>query len=862
MFSALVLLTQLISYQDYLLFKSSNTRQEIIAAHLAREKLQRALANSLSATQTLSFIEKQYGIKQDFDAVGKQILESNRYVDAVELLKGGVITNVYPLKDNESVIGYDILNDSKRNVEALKAIERKDLYFAGPFNLKQGGIAIVGRLPIFKDDKFWGFAVTLVKLSTLIDALGIDTSSSSDYIYQLSKVNPESHQEEFFLPNPQLLKKNLAVSIDVPQGDWRIYVMPRQSNILLSVLPFAAVGFLLSLLGGVFAFYLTQQPIELKKLVEEQSAAIRKNEENYRNTIDRVSDAFASIDENWNISYMNQKGGEIFKCDPAQVIGKNIWEEFQISSDRPLYKTFHQAMAEQRYIYEDRFIERLSSWFEIFVYPSPNGLSVFFRDISDRKKAEEKVEHEKNLSDAIINSLPGSFYLYNKEGKFLRWNKNFEIVSGYTTEEVQKMHPLDFFADDEKELLTQRIGEVFTTGMSDVEANLLTKSGEKIPYYFNGCISIFEGEECLIGMGIDITKRKKAEQGIRESEEKYRYLFNNNPALIFIWCLEDLNIMEVNQTALDEYGYTRDEILNLKVLDLRPLDDHQKIKDFATNMLANDIPQVRGTWRHKKKNGELMMMDITSHRITYNNRKAILSIAENVTQKLLIEAQLKKSYEDIRMLNTHLQTIREEERADIAREIHDELGQQLTALKMDVSFVNKRLQTDNAEVHERVDGMLSLIDQTVKIVRRIASDLRPGIIDDLGLIAALEWQLGEFEKRMGLKTIFNSSVNSIDLQKKVTIGIYRIFQEALTNVARHSNATCVEVFVEQIDNIFCLSVKDNGKGFVYDEVKYKNTLGLLGMTERVRMLNGELAIESSPGKGTTIIIKVPINQIA
>ena len=992
-FSGLLVLTQLISYQDYLLLKSSKYKEQINAADLAKEKLEKALANSLSATQTLSFIVKKYGINEDFEVVGKQILESNHYVDAVELLKGGVITNVYPLKGNESVIGYDILKDTTRNIEALKAIEKRDLFFAGPFHLKQGGVSIVGRLPIFIDGKFWGFAVTLVKLSTLINAAGLDTAGDGDFAFQLSKINPETRKEEFFMPDSQRFNKSIAASVFVPSGEWRIYVMPKHSQTWLSFLPFSLLGFLLSVTGGMFAFFITRQPIRLKKLVDKQSLAIRKNEENYRNTLNRVSDAFASIDENWRISYMNQKAGDIFKRDPSQVIGKNIWEEFEITTDKQMYRTFHKAMEEQKYIYEDRFIERLNSWVEIFVYPSPNGLSVFFRDISNRKSAEmalkesehrykqlieempeaiftcdadgmvilynkaaeqllgtppkhsteplgvqakiydnkgrrltpkeyptavclregkqifamevtieridgvkrqvlahpspifneagklsgavniiiditerkaaeEKADREKNLSDAIINSLPGVFYLYNKEGKFLRWNKNFEIISGYTSEEISSMHPLDFFDNDEKELVQQRIGEVFITGMSDVEANLYTKNKEKIPFYFNGYTANFEGEECLIGMGIDITKRKIAEQGIKESEEKYRYLFNNNPALIFIWCLEDLSIMELNQTALEEYGYNRDEIFKLTVLDLRPAEDYQKIREFAANLLNNNVPQVRATWRHIKKNGELMMMDITSHRITYNHKPAVLSIAENVTQKLLTEEQLKKSYEDIRLLNTHLQTIREEERAGIAREIHDELGQQLTALKMDVSWINKKIHTDNAELQERISGMLLLIDQTVKIVRRIASDLRPGILDDLGLIAALEWQLGEFEKRMGIKTTFHSQIHNLDLEKKITIGLFRVYQEALTNIARHSEATSIEVIVDQVDDTLCLTIRDNGKGFEAEQIKFKNTLGLLGMTERVRMLNGELNIESNPGKGTSVIIKVPIKVFA
>jgi len=857
-FSALLLLTQLIAYQHYQLFQSTKYREEINAANLAKEKLQKALANSLSATQTLSFIVKTYGIKEDFDVVGKQILESNHCVDAIELLKGGTITYVYPLKGNESVIGYNILTDSSRNIEAEKAIKKRDLFFAGPFKLKQGGVAIVGRLPIFIDEKFWGFAVTLVKLSTLIDALGIDTSGNSDYLYQLSKVNPQTNKEEFYLPDASTFDKKFAVFVDVPTGEWRIYVALRHPQAALAHVPFSFLGLLLSITGGLFAFYITRQPLALKKLVDEQNYLIRKSEENYKNTLDRVSDAFASLDTDFRFTYMNQKAGETFHRDPTKVIGKNIWEEFQITDDKLLYKAFHQAMEEQKFIYQDRYLDRVGLWFEIFIYPSPNGISVFFRDISARKKAEQEADVEKLLSDAIINSLPGVFYLYNKEGKFLRWNKNFETVSGYTSEEVSKMHPLDFFDMDEKKIVQERIEEVFKLGMSDVEADLLIKSKEKIPYYFNGYMASFAGQECLIGMGIDISKRKKAELAIRDSEEKYRYLFNNNPALIFIWDLENFSILELNQTVLGVYGYTREELLNMSVLDLRPVGDHEKMKDFAREILRSPVTTVNGIWRHLKKNGEIMYMDIFSHKIIYNNRNAILSIAENVTQKLLTEEQLKKSYEDIRLLNSHLQTIREEERAGIAREIHDELGQQLTALKMDVSWIKKKMNPENEDLEERLIGMLTLIDQTVKVVRRIASDLRPGILDDLGLIAALEWQLGEFEKRMGVKTIFYAQVTNLELEKKLSIAVFRVYQEALTNIARHSGATQIDVLLAEDEGIFTLTIHDNGKGFDIAEIKSKNTLGLIGMTERMRMLNGELTIESSPGKGTSIIIKVPI----
>ena len=989
-FLALLLLTQLIAYQHHLLFRSTQLKEQANAANVAKEKLQKALANSLSATQTLSFILKTYGFHNDFDSVAKQLLSSNKYIDALELVKGGLITNVYPLKGNELALGYNILKDTARNIEAEKAIEKKELYFAGPFHLKQGGISIVGRLPIFIDGKFWGFSVSIVKLTTLIDAADIDTTDNADYLYQLSKINPQTGKEEFFLPDPETFKKNLAVWAEVPMGDWRIYVMPRFSKSMASYLPFAILGLLLALTGGLFAYYITMQPIALKKLVEEQRQLITFSEENYRNTLDRVSDAFVSLDSNWRFTYVNQKAAEFFDRVGKNIIGKNIWEEFPVAIDRPFYQSYQKALAEQKYLCLEQYYEPTDLWFENHIYPSANGLSVFLRDISkrkkaeialvqsenrykelieempeaiftcdakgnvqlynkavvallgnppdgestdeagnnkiydkygkllrpdeystavclregrriyaeeytierpdgtryqilshpspifdetgkvtgavnilvditERKKAEQEVERERILSDAIINSLPGIFYLYNRQGKFLRWNRNFEIISGYSAEEISHMKPLDFFASDEKELLNQRISEVFETGTSDVEADFFTKDKRRIPYYFNGYVGTFNNETCLIGTGIDITNRIKAEHAIRVSEENYRYLFNNNPSLIFIWCLETLDILELNQTALDEYGYKKEETLNMRVLELRPNEDHLKIKEFASRMLNTNESIVRGIWRHKKRNGEIMMMDIRSHKIKYQGKQAILSIAENVTQKLLVEAQLQKSFEDIRLLNGHLQTIREEERAGIAREIHDELGQQLTALKMDASWINKRMQSENDEVQERIAGMLSLIDQTVKVVRKIASDLRPGILDDLGLIPALEWQLGEFEKRMGITTNFKTEGGGAEISNKKAIGIFRVFQESLTNVARHAAATHIDVLAAQTEHEFYLSIKDNGQGFDIHEIRHKNTLGLIGMKERVHMLHGDLIFDSEKGKGTTVIIKIPVH---
>jgi len=210
-------------------------------------------------------------------------------------------------------------------------------------------------------------------------------------------------------------------------------------------------------------------------------------------------------------------------------------------------------------------------------------------------------------------------------------------------------------------------------------------------------------------------------------------------------------------------------------------------------------------------------------------------------------------------LTEHLQKIREEERITIAREIHDELGQQLTVLKMEVKGLNKKLNKSEDGIKQRISDILDLLDTTVKSVRKISSELRPGLLHNLGLVAAMEWHLKEFEKRWGIKTIFNEPKEELEMSDSTKNGLFRIFQESLTNVSRHANANKVEVTLEQKDQQLILSIEDSGQGFEKENIAAKDTLGILGMKERSQMMGGNYDITSIPGKGTTVIVAIKYN---
>jgi len=227
---------------------------------------------------------------------------------------------------------------------------------------------------------------------------------------------------------------------------------------------------------------------------------------------------------------------------------------------------------------------------------------------------------------------------------------------------------------------------------------------------------------------------------------------------------------------------------------------------------------------------------------------------------------LQASNDQLRRLAARLQIVREEERERIAREIHDELGQYLTAIKMDVSFVKKNISINESinkekEISQELDSILTMIDTTVNTVRKIATELRPEILDELGLKEAIAWEAQQFQDRMRIKCTFLSEIDDINLDRDCAVVVFRILQEALTNVARHANATQVFLNLSNRDGFLELQIQDNGRGVSQDEINNSKSLGLLGMRERALMFGGEVQIKGENGKGTTVTLRIPYDKL-
>lgn len=361
----------------------------------------------------------------------------------------------------------------------------------------------------------------------------------------------------------------------------------------------------------------------------------------------------------------------------------------------------------------------------------------------------------------------------------------------------------------------------------------------------------------MVGKVARLLERKQGEEALRASEERYRLLFNNNPLPMWVYDAETLRFLDVNEAAVRQYGYSRSEFLRMDIKEIRPREEVPALLE-AMKRRGPSLSQS-GVWKHRRRDGTVFDAEVTSHPIPFGGRRAAIALSNDVTERRRAEEQLGRSNEQLRALSMRLQAVREQESIRIAREIHDELGGALTGLKMDLCWIGKRLsEQSRAAVQQKLQSALQLIDETVVKVRNISTELRPSALDDLGLAAAIEWQAREFQKRTEIRCRIVSLQEETTLSAEKSTAVFRIFQEILTNVARHSQASLVEVRMEERGGDLLLRVSDNGRGIEEEKVAAATSIGLLGMRERAMIFGGQVEVAGAEGRGTTVTVRVPL----
>lgn len=496
------------------------------------------------------------------------------------------------------------------------------------------------------------------------------------------------------------------------------------------------------------------------------------------------------------------------------------------------------------------------------------SLVLFWLYTLARNAALQQIIHrELSIAAATFESNEG-IMITDAHANIIRVNQAFQDVTGYSSKEVLGKNPRILSSGRHDKVFYDAMWKTLLgTGSWTGEIWDRRKSGQIYPKLLTITAIKNDRQEITQYVGIfsDITERKREEEALllesgtmhRRTEEltqELGYLLKNSFNEIYIFDAHSLHFLLTSEGAEKNLGYSTDELKQFTPLDLCPSITKVRFRQMLALLSTGEQQSLFFETVLQRKNGSTYPVEVRLQFINLDT-PVFMFIIQDITEHKSAERQL-------RNLSTHLLTVREEEKASIAREIHDDLGGTLTALKMDMNWLADEISGNKEAIPflKHVESMSQLLDHAATVTRRVITDLRPTVLDDLGLCAALEWQAGQFQKRTGIQCLVTCGTEDCkyELDKIQTINLFRIFQESLTNVARHSGASRVEVDLRYVGEEVILTINDNGCGLPEWHTTAQTSFGMLGMRERAEQIGGRINFYSPPGGGFGVTVILPL----
>ncbi len=740
------------------------------------------------------------------------------------------------------------------------------------------------------------------------------------------------------------------------------------------------------------------------------AAEQKKPNIDFNSIVENITDIFFILNNEWTITYWNREVENISGLTKDQITGQSFFYFFSNPGSFKLYAACRRAKYERATIRFEEYYESANVWIEVQLYPSEDGLSVFFKNVTEKKIAEAAMKLSNERYDMVVKATNDLVWDWDiLKGEIYRNSTGIERVFGHSSNDHIKtnqqwqehIHPDDrkaideliaYYISSENEssfnfeyrfkredgnynyindrgyiirnelgIVTRMIGAARDiTGQKQIARNIeeseqrykmfvqqstegiwrieldkaipvSTTVDEMVAYcmknaYIAECNDAFakmygyENAANIIGMPLskllpkenpanlgylykfftnnfkvseeisfeydqagnqrifsnnmlgivehgfiqrawgiqrEITNQKKAEELLLASEEQYRHLFNFNPSCIFIWDPEDFNILEVNESAVALYGYSREEFKFMSVLDLRPKDEHEKFMKLVDVVKKNDDYKKTRIWKHIKKDGETIFMEISSHAVQYNGKKTVLAIGNNVTEKVQLENSLNEERQiRQKQITDAVITGQERERLELGEELHDNINQILasTRLYMECALTDDKPRKDLLE-----KGRV-LLDSAMAEIRKLSKTLLPPSLGEVSLLNVISDLVEDvpLTHPMEIKKDWDG-FNESGLDHKLKLTIFRIIQEQLNNIYKHSKATQVKISLQKNNSCILVSVKDDGIGF--NTTAKRNGVGLRNITSRAEVNNGSVNILSEPGEGCDLQVIFQLAEI-
>jgi PAS domain S-box-containing protein len=584
---------------------------------------------------------------------------------------------------------------------------------------------------------------------------------------------------------------------------------------------------------------------------------------------DNIPGLISYVDADGRYRFVNKQYEEWFGIQKREVVGEHYREVLGNAVYQQIQRYVKEALSGKHVQYEEALPYKSGGtrWVHADYVPDfdesgkVKGFFALVGDITGLKLAEEALRKSEAQKKAILDSSIDRIRLSDTDMRIIWANETYKRQLNIAPEDMVGKICYEVFVGRDRPCLECPAQKALESGNTEHAILVRSLSGNEENRYLDSYAVPLKDESGrivhVLQVTRDITEKVLVEKRLRVSEKRYRNLFNGVPVGLYR-TTPNGKVIDANKALVKILGYpnrgtvlqasARESYINEKDRDLFQdiVEKHGAIYGFETQLYRYD--------------GTPVWVAINA-RVVKNADETILyyeGSLTDITNRKRAEEELERSKEQLRSLADHLQSVREQERTTIAREIHDELGQALTGLKMDLSWMAKRIPEDQPKLLQKLHSMSELTSTTLKTVQRISTELRPGLLDDLGLVAAIEWQTEEFENRTGIRCTLTVDPEDIMIDEKRSTTVFRILQETLTNVARHAQATRVQVSLKEKMGSLTLRVTDNGKGIINEQIFDPKSLGIVGIKERVHSWGGEVKISGRPGKGTTVVVRMPI----
>ncbi|MFC2084202.1 PAS domain S-box protein [Bacteroidota bacterium] len=593
---------------------------------------------------------------------------------------------------------------------------------------------------------------------------------------------------------------------------------------------------------------------------------LQESEEFHRKIFESSTDCLVIADFKGNIIDANPAAcktygyshEEFISLNALQLIRSDYHKEFQrfVKTLKP-NRIFTGETIDIRKDGTNFFTEVTGS---IIQYKGTPCMLAVVRDITERKIAERAIRESEEKYRSLFNDALDMIHIIDTNGRIIEANKSEMRKLGYSRKEFIGKKLSDFIHPYYKLETVKSLKKALNGAeIKGYETVLLTKNGKQV-FVEASAVPQFVSGKVITARGIlhDISERKLAERKIIE-ERNIAEKYFQTAGVIMLVLDRKANVELINDKGSEILGYTKKYIIGKNWIDnFIPPEDRKDIKKVFNEIVTGDAyleeyheNQILCRYNKIKTVGwQNTVLKDDDGKIV-----GTLSSGEDITETLKMTNEIKKSHEELTALSNHMEKVREDEKAFISREIHDTLGQAITALKLDIDWLSKSIKNPEKNILKKLTAMSMLADETVEKVQKMAFELRPDLLDHLGLIAAIEWQLEELSDRTPIKFELVSNIQEPELTTDVSTGLFRVFQEALRNVVRHSQAKNCSIIISKKDGCTILRISDDGIGIQKSTAESSKSLGLIGMRERVRSFGGELLIEGQKKNGTIVTVK-------